>query len=67
MKNFQSWSEDSLNRRINSLSYSIEDWERTLSYTNSFIIVKYLEYCIDNARKEIRAIKAELCYREHNK
>jgi hypothetical protein len=66
MKNFQRWSEDSLNRRINSLLYDIEDWERTLSYTNSFIIVKYLEYCIDNARKEIRAIKAELCYREHN-
>ena len=66
MKNFQRWSEDSLKKRIGFLEYNISDWERTLSSTNSIIICKVLEMYIEGARKEIRAIKAELCYREHN-
>lgn len=66
MKDFQSWSEESLKSRIKSLEYDISDWERTLTHTNSIIIVKYLEYCIKKARTEIRAIEAELFYREHN-
>ena len=57
---------ESLKSRIKSLEYDISDWERTLSYTNSMLIVKYLEYCIKKARTEIRAIEAELFYREHN-
>ena len=66
MKNFQRWSEDALKKRIEFLEYNISDWERTLSGTNSLFICKVLEIYIDSARKEIRAIKAELCYREHN-
>ena len=66
MKDFQSWSEESLKSRIKSLEYDISDWERTLTHTNSILIVKYLEYCIKKARTEIRAIEAELFYREHN-
>ena len=66
MKDFQSWSNESLKSRIKSLEYDISDWERTLSHTNSILIVKYLEYCIKRARTEIRAIEAELFYREHN-
>ena len=66
MKDFQSWSMESLKSRIKSLEYDISDWERTLSHTNSILIVKYLEYCIKRARTEIRAIEAELFYREHN-
>ena len=66
MKDFQSWSEESLKSRIKSLEYDISDWERTLTHTNSIIIVKYLEYCIKKAKTEIRAIEAELFYREHN-
>lgn len=57
---------ESLKSRIKSLEYDISDWERTLSHTNSILIVKYLEYCIKRARTEIRAIEAELFYREHN-
>lgn len=66
MKNFQRWSEEALKKRIESLEYDIADWERTLSGTNSYLICRVLEFYIENARKEIRAIKAELCYREHN-
>ena len=66
MKDFQSWSEESLKSRIKSLEYDISDWERTLTHTNSILIVKYLEYCIKKARTEIRAIEAELFYRDHN-
>lgn len=65
MKNFQRWSEEALKSRIASLEYDISDWERTLSNTNSFLICRVLELYIENANKEIRAIKAELCLREH--
>lgn len=66
MKNFQRWSDEALKKRIESLEYDIADWERTLSYTNSFLICRVLEMYIEKANKEIRAIKAELFYREHN-
>lgn len=65
MKNFQTWSEEALKKRIASLEYDISDWERTLSSTNSFLICRVLELYIEKANKEIRAIKAELCLREH--
>lgn len=65
MKNFQRWSEEALKKRIASLEYDISDWERTLSSTNSFLICRVLELYIEKANKEIRAIKAELCLREH--
>lgn len=65
MKNFQRWSEEALKNRIASLEYDISDWERTLSNTNSFLICRVLELYIEKANKEIRAIKAELCLREH--
>lgn len=65
MKNFQRWSEEALKNRIASLEYDISDWERTLSNTNSFLICRVLELYIEKANKEIRAIKAELCFREH--
>ena len=65
MKNFQRWSEEALKSRIASLEYDISDWERTLSNTNSLLICKVLELYIEKANKEIRAIKAELCFREH--
>lgn len=65
MKNFQKWSEEALEKRIESLEADIADWERTLSSTNSFLICKVLELYIDKADKEIRAIKAELCLRQY--
>lgn len=67
MKNFQNWSKEMLEHRLESINYDIADWERTLSYTNSFIICRVLEMYISNAKKEIRAIKAELCLRESEK
>jgi hypothetical protein len=65
MKNFQNWSREMLEKRIESLNYDIADWERTLSYTNSFLICRVLESYIGKAKKEIRAIQAELCLRDH--
>lgn len=66
MKNFHKWSEETLKRRIESLKFDIEDWERILSQTNSVLITMCLEHYIEKARDEIHAINAELFYRANH-
>ncbi len=66
MKNYQHWSTDTLIHRRKCLLADIEDWEKTLRETKSVLIRFSLTYYIKKTKEEIRAIDAELCYREHN-
>lgn len=66
MKNYQHWSTDTLTHRRGRLLADIEDWERTLRETKSVLIRFSLTHHIKKAKEEIRAIDAELCYREHH-
>ena len=66
MKNYQHLSTDTLIHRRNRLLADIEDWERTLIEAKSVLIRFSLTHYIKKTKEEIRAIDAELCYREHN-
>ena len=66
MKNYQHWSTDTLENKKKSLYEDIEQWEKILAHARSFLIQMSLTHFIKKANEEIRAIDAELCYREHN-
>jgi hypothetical protein len=42
----------------------VNDWERMLRETKSFLIVLSLTHSIKKAKEKIHAIEAELCFRE---
>jgi hypothetical protein len=44
----------------------IADWERTLREVKSYLIILSLTHSIKRAKEKVRAIEAELCYREHH-
>ena len=68
MKCYQRWSTETLKNEKENLLYFIEDWERTLANTISLLILFSLSHSIKNAKEDIHAIDAELCYREvHSK
>ena len=66
MKNFQHWSTDALESRKNALYSDIAQYESLLVNAKSFLYRMSLTHYIKRSREEIRAIDAELCYREHN-
>lgn len=66
MKKYQHWSTKTLNEQRNNLLEVISKHEETLSVTNSTLYQIFLTHCVKTAKEEIRAIDAELCYREHN-
>lgn len=66
VKNCQKLSLEFLHLERDRLVFEIEGWERTLADVKSFLMVRYLEHAIKQAKEEIHAIDAELCYREHN-
>ena len=66
MKNYQHWSTEALVSKKANLRADIEQWENLLSHTRSFLIQLSLTNYIKRAQEHIRAIDAELCYREHN-
>lgn len=66
MRTYQHWSTETLEFEKKKHLENIEEWERTLRDTNSFIIVWYLTKCVKTAKETIHAIDAELCYREHH-
>ena len=67
MKNYQHWGTETLEYERRKLLEDIEEWERTLRSTSSFIIVWYLTKCVKTAKETIHVIDAEIFYREHNK
>ena len=66
MKNYQHWSTEALESKRANLFSDIEQWESLLTKTRSFLIQLSLTNYIKRAQEHIRAIDAELCYREHN-
>jgi hypothetical protein len=66
MKNFQHWSTEALNSRKDTLYADISQYENQLVNAKSFLYLLSLNHHIKRAKEEIRAIDAELCYREHN-
>ena len=65
MKKYQHWSLEALKSKRQSLFEDIEEWNSILARTKSVLIQFSLTHYIKNAKEEIRAIDAELCYREH--
>lgn len=66
MKAYQRYSTEDLKRmRAEHLS-DIAQWEDLLEKTRSKLIQLSLSAYIKRAHENIRAIDAELCYREHN-
>lgn len=63
-KMYQHWSTESLRQKIKYLEEDIEDWNRTLSQTKSLLITLSLTHAIKKAKEQIRAIEAELVYRD---
>lgn len=66
MKNYQHWSTETLEYTKAKLLEDIMDWERTLREVKSHLIILSLTHSIKRAKEKIRAIEAELCYREHH-
>lgn len=66
MKNYQYWSTATLEHRRSALLEDIAQWEKLLVNTRSFLYRLSLTHYIKKSTEEIRAIDAELCYREHN-
>lgn len=66
MKNFQHWSTETLESRKSNLYSDIAQYENLLVNAKSFLYRMSITHYIKKAREEIRAIDAELCYREHN-
>jgi hypothetical protein len=66
MKNYQHWSTETLEARKKNLYADIEQYESFLANAKSMLIRLSLNHYIKKAKEEIRAIDAELCYREHN-
>lgn len=66
MKNYQHWSTEALESKKANLYSDIGQWESLLTKTRSFLIQLSLSNYIKRAQEHIRAIDAELCYREHN-
>lgn len=66
MKNFQHWSTETLEARKGNLYADITQYEDLLVNAKSILYRMSLTYYIKRAKEEIRAIDAELCYREHN-
>lgn len=66
MKNFQHWSTEALESRKKHLFSDIIQYENLLVNAKSMLYRISLNHYIKKAREEIRAIDAELCYREHN-
>lgn len=66
MKNYQYWSLEALQYKKQALINDIEEWNRVISETKSTLIRISLNYYIKKSREQLRAIDAELCYREHN-
>ena len=66
VKNYQKLSPESLHFERDRLVFEIEGWERTLAEVKSALIIRYLNFAIKQAKEEIHALDAELCYREHN-
>ena len=66
MKKYQYWSIDTLTGTKDRLKSDIAAWERILANTKSYLIQLSLTHSIKKANEEIRAIDAELCYREHH-
>lgn len=66
VKNYKHYSLESLHFERDRLVFEIEGWERTLADVKSALIIRYLNFAIKQAKEEIHAIDAELCYREHN-
>lgn len=66
MKNFQHWSTETLEARKDTLYSDIAQYESLLVNAKSMLYRLSLGHYIKKAREEIRAIDAELCYREHN-
>ncbi len=66
MKNYQHWSTETLECRKAGLLEDIADWERTLREVKSYLIILSLTHSIKRAKEKIRAIDAELFYREHH-
>ena len=68
MKKYQHWSTETLEIKKKNLHSDVEEWERVLVNTKSLLIQFSLTHAIKKAKEEIRAIDAELCYREvHSK
>lgn len=65
MKKYQHWSLEALKSKRQSLFEDIEEWNSILARTKSALIQLSLTHYIKRAKEEIRAIDAELCYREH--
>jgi hypothetical protein len=66
MKNFQHWSTETLEARKDTLYSDIAQYESLLVNAKSFLYRMSITHYIKRSREEIRAIDAELCYREHN-
>lgn len=66
MKNYQHWSTETLEYAKARLLEDIMDWERTLREVKSYLIILSLTHSIKRAKEKVRAIEAELCYREHH-
>lgn len=66
MKNYQHWSTDALEARKIYLYGDIDQYESLLINAKSALFRISLSHYIKKAKEEIRAIDAELCYREHN-
>lgn len=66
MKNYQHWSTETLEHTKAKLLEDIADWERTLREVKSYLIILSLTHSIKRAKEKVRAIEAELCYREHH-
>lgn len=66
MKAYQRYSAEDLKRMRNEHLSDIAQWENLLEKTRSKLIQLSLSAYIKNAYKNIHAIDAELCYREHN-
>ena len=66
MKNYQYWSTETLKHRRDALAEDIAQWEKLLVNARSFLYRVSLTHYIKKSIEEIRAIDAEICYREHN-
>lgn len=64
MKNYEKYSNQALEKEKKELLEQIEDWERTLRTTRSFLIQISLRHYIKNEKVKIHAIEAEMAYRK---
>lgn len=65
MKKYQHWSTETLNKKKESLLKYIAEQEVALVNAKSILLQICLTHYAKTAKEEVRAIDAELCYREH--